>query len=136
MKSWILLFQTPYDTVKYITSELSTPRILGYYKFLEYISSVFIIDYYNFREELNKYQTILVNLDDHTWSIYKEEIKETTFKELLELNKKEEEQEESKSEKFKNFIKKFRKTETLKNPIDGKNYDSRNSDTRIPRVRV
>ena len=135
MKNWILLFQTPYDTVKYITSELNTTRSLSYYKFLDYVSSFFVVDYYNFKLELNKYKTILINMDDHTWRIYEEDKKEATRKELLELNK-EEDTKENKIDKFKNFLRKFKREESLKRIVNIDDYDSRNSDTRVPRVRI
>lgn len=104
MNSWILCFQTPYDTVKYMSNELNSPMILGYYKFVDYIQTLFIHNYGDFMEELNKFQTILIDTETHTWEIYEEKKNtDVSREELLKLNEKDI-KEETKVERFKKSI--------------------------------
>ncbi len=126
MTNWLLLFQTPYDTVKYMTNNLNAPTLLGYYKFVDYIQTLFIHDYTGFIDELNKFKTILINLDDHTWVIHENERKETTFEELLALNKVEEEKEQkSLAEKARDFVQGIYKKSKIKKKDDTRNNNRR-----------
>ena len=110
MKNYLLCYQTPYDSVKYITNELASPTFLSYYKFIDYIQTIFVHNYYEFEKELNKFKNILIDLDNHTWEIYKESEKEKpSRKEMFEYHEKLEKEKEDKSRKKiemkKNFIK-------------------------------
>lgn len=110
----MLLAQSNNDVVKYITNELSSPIFLSYNNFIDYIQTLFVFDYANFVKEVNKFKTILINLDDHRWKVYKEEKREYNEKELFEFNAKLEKEKEDKKvkklDKTKNFIKNKKNT--------------------------
>lgn len=125
----LVCFQTPYDTVKYITNNLSSPTFLSYYKFIDYIQTIFLYDYVGFKEQLNKFKTIMINLDEHSWEICSEQISDVSFKELLKLNEKKDEEEKSFIERAKEFTKKFNK-KSIKKIVDVDKYDTRNSNRR------
>ena len=122
MKSYLLCFQTPHDSVKYITHELASPIFLSYNSFIDYIQTIFVFDYENFVKELNKFKTILIDLDTHRWEIYKEERKKYNEKEIFEFNAKLEKEEEDKKVKKLNKTKNF--IENKKNMI-AKEYNFR-----------
>lgn len=104
--NWLICFQTPYNSVKYQTSDINFATTLVYPKFLKYINSIFILDYNNFVDELNKFKTIFIDLDLHKWEIYKEKQKDTGFDELWELNR-EKEKLVTKNDRVKNIINNF-----------------------------
>jgi hypothetical protein len=114
MNNWLLAYQTPNDSVKYITHELSSPIFLSYNQFIEYIQTLFVFDYENFIKQLNRFKTILIDLDTHKWEIYKEKRRDYNEKELFEFNAKLEKEEEDKkikkSERNKKFIKNKKET--------------------------
>lgn len=83
--SWLLCCQSP-NNVRYITSELSYPVFLNYYKFLDYIHSFNIQDFENFKNYLDRFHTILVDLQTGEWKLYEEKRKEATFEELWKMN--------------------------------------------------
>ena len=103
-----MAFQTPYDSIKYITNELASPTFLSYNKFIDYIQTLFVYNYYGFIEELNKFKTILIDLDEHTWELYVEEKKELpSRKEMFEYNGKIEKEKEDKRKKKLDFKREF-----------------------------
>jgi len=120
MKNWILCFQTPYNNIKYITNNLDIPTTSEFYKFLDYIQTIFLYDYNNFIEELNKFKTILIDIDEHKWKLYIEEKKEYTFDELLKFNDKENLEIKIKQEKAREFVKKFNDKKIIKDIMDDK----------------
>lgn len=83
---WILFFQTPYDTIKFITNEDSSYQILSYKKFKTFISSFKILDIGNFYDALDKFQTVLFDCTAGTWTIQTQELSNPTFEQLLKLN--------------------------------------------------
>jgi len=93
-QNWLLCFQTPYDSIKYVTNEMSYPNYLPYYKFLDYIiNTIHIHNFEGFQNQLDKFFTILINIDTHEWEVYNEERKEAGFYELFDLNEKRKEEE-------------------------------------------
>lgn len=120
MQNWMLCFQTPYNSVKYITNELNSPAYLSYYKFLDYIStSIHILEYGKFRDQLDKFQTILINIDTHEWSIETVEKKKYSFDELFDYNEQKIEEEKNQKAAFDNiqkgkgFIEKITKNKNI-----------------------
>ena len=119
IQNFLICFQTPYDSVRYITNQLSSVRSLQYYKFLAFISDIFVSDFTGFKNHLDKFDTILVDLDTHTWEIQNTEKKKVEFKELFEFNEKREEEEKENKSKYedlnrkKAFIKKISHTPNI-----------------------
>lgn len=86
--TWMLCYQTPYDNVYYIMSNSDKAILLPFKKFIEFANTLKIKNYKEFKETLDKFQNIIVDLDKLTWKIYvHEQRKDVTFQELLELNK-------------------------------------------------
>jgi len=133
MKNWIIAYQTPYDTVRYMTNNLNTPTFLGYYKFIDYIQTLFIHNYGGFIDEINKFKDILIDCDNHTWKVIEHELKDATFEELLELNKSEEEKDnKTLSEKARDFSKKLLKSKkSSKKVVDINRHNVRKDLTNI-----
>jgi hypothetical protein len=120
---WIMLFQTPYNNIKFITNEDANPQFLEYYKFLKFIAQFPIENGGEFRSNLDKFQTIFLNCSTGIWEIRKPEIKEKSFEDMLKLNPNEQEIKEEKKKhdpflKKKNFLDLFtkaRKKDVMKN---------------------
>jgi hypothetical protein len=111
---WILCKQTLHDSVRFISSEApEDASYLGYYRFIEFISTFSLIDFGSFKEELNKFKVLFINIDDHIWEEYKADIEkqEATFEDLLSLNENKPE-ENTKLDKIKTAIFKHSKIKT------------------------
>ena len=112
MISWILFFQTPRDTVKFITNEDASYQVLGYQKFKDFISQFTVANRGLFNKHLDSFHTVLLDCEKGTWREIKPEIKAGSFKEMLKLNPSEEEAKEKEREKDpvlkkKEFLKRF-----------------------------
>lgn len=84
---WLMCKQTLHDSVCYTTSENEDLMYLSYYSFLDYIHSLVLVDFIDFKNYLDKFEIIYIEIDNHSWKIYKEENqKPATFNELVELN--------------------------------------------------
>lgn len=112
MKSWIIFYQTPYNTVKYITSELDSYRFLEYYKFLEFIGKYKINNYFEFKDFLDKFKIIFLNLETGEWEEKRVPKKDFTFDNLVafnnEIKSQKKEAGESKETRIKNKVTKIR----------------------------
>lgn len=111
---FLLLFQTPFNSIKFISNEDSSPQFLEYYKFLKFVSQFKIEDFAGFKDNIDKFKTIFLDCSNGVWHIEKPEIKERTFEEMLKLNpgKQEIEEEKKKSDPLlskKNFLDAFSK---------------------------
>ena len=85
---WVVFFQTPYNTVKYMTDELATPSVMEYSKFLSFLFDLTVNDRISIREKLDQFKTILLFCETGYWEVRKtEEFNiETSFEELKSLN--------------------------------------------------
>lgn len=86
---WMLFFQTPYDTIKYITDELEDYTSLTYTKFMEHVyANINVKDSLNFRDEVDKFKTIFLDCETGDWSVKKRETNpaDINFKNILKLN--------------------------------------------------
>ena len=103
VNNFLLCFQTPYDSIKYITNDMASPSHLSYHKFMDYIKFTIHVNFFSeFQDELDKFKTILINTDTHDWEIYEEEKDKIGFKNLFDFNEKR--NEEKLKEKNKNKI--------------------------------
>jgi hypothetical protein len=110
--NWVLCKQTLHDSICYSSSDNEDLQYLSYYKFLEYIHNFLIQDFVEFKNQLDKFEVLLIDIDNHSWEIYKEkEEKEATFEELLSLNEIKT-QEKTKIEKIKEKIFKYSQVKT------------------------
>ena len=111
MISWILFFQTPYNMVKFITNEDANYQILNYFKFKDFIFQFQIKNRGDFNKHFDSFHTVLLNCTDGSWEEIKQEIKESSFSEMLKLNPGIQEIEEEKKKdpilKRKEFLRKF-----------------------------
>lgn len=86
---WMIFHQTPYDTVRYRTSETDTNFSLAYRKFLTFLfenyQPVRRADLIN---ELDRFETIVLDKDTGDWKVLLPElnINNYSFKELAENN--------------------------------------------------
>lgn len=98
---WILCFQTATGGIKYYTSDLDNPTYLSFNAFIEYISQFSLHDFKNLLDELDKFKTILIDLDEKSWKIYEIKKEEkTTFEQLYKLNKNKQKDKEKAQDKF------------------------------------
>jgi hypothetical protein len=111
--NWVLCKQTLHDSICYSTADNEDLQYLSYYKFLEYIHNFLIQDFVEFKNQLDKFEVLLIDIDNHSWKIYKEEEeeKEATFEELLSLNENKS-QEKTKIEKIKEKIFRYSQVKT------------------------
>lgn len=128
MVNWVEFFQTPNDTVKFITNEDSNnPQVLSYKKFVLYIGQFKALDRVELNNALDRFQTVFLDCSTGKWEIQKPELKAGTFEQMLKLNPEfkvktpEEEKEEKNREPLqrkKNFLDLFyshRKDQSLSN---------------------
>jgi len=128
---WMLCYQTPYNVVKYITDNLDTTTFLKYEKFMELVSTFRLENKEIFRENINKFKTLYIDIEKSTWQLYEIEKEPATFDDLIDLNKKREEKKQVVSEIDiqKNAIKKFfefHKRKSLYNTNVMDKYDTKN----------
>lgn len=84
---WILFFQTPFDTVKYMTRDMSTYSSMRYFKFLEFVMKSFVVKQSSdLRTELDKFSTIFLNCKTGEWKTIPHKEFKATFEELSKLN--------------------------------------------------
>ncbi len=111
---FISCIQTPFDTVKYITSVSDSSTEIFYDTFLENLLEYPIKNKPLFRLNLNKFNPILLDTETGEWEIIKRDIleeKEHSFDILLSLNTnkyKKEKENFSDYKKGLNFIKNFK----------------------------
>lgn len=98
---WFLCFQTPYDTVRLITSESDVTMSLKYYKFFEFVAQIVpgLQDYVGFRDKIDRFETILVSVEDKMWELYHYEVTPASIKELYKLNPSKQKLEEEEKKK-------------------------------------
>lgn len=111
MIKWLLCYQTPYDRVKYRTSDIEEVSSMKYYDFIGFLRENFkISDFKNFVDQLDKFQTIFLDCQLGTWEIYEEERQDiSTYdrKELLKLNDEEVEKPKDIVGQSKAFVQKY-----------------------------
>jgi hypothetical protein len=83
---YILAYQTPYDTVTYITDDLLTVDYLSYGDFLKFIKPFIKKDFAGFVENLNRFYNVFVNTNEKTWKVYHNKFDVPTMQQLIELN--------------------------------------------------
>ncbi len=88
MKNFIVCFQTPYNLISYTTAELTTPTFMGYKEFVKWLNKKNITGFDFLIEELDRFQTIYVDLDERVWEVLKDKEKdqEYSFEELYKYN--------------------------------------------------
>lgn len=107
---WVLCYQTQNDIICYQTNDSQSSLFMGYKKFLEYIDSFNILDRDKFVNELNKFETIFINIDTKEWKVYEtEREKHPSFETLMFLNS-EKKEEKTIIEKGREWIKKFERS--------------------------
>jgi hypothetical protein len=112
--------------VRYRTNTSNSTIFSNYYKFIDYIQTLFLHNYAGFIEEFNKFRTILIDADNHTWRVYEEEREGADFNELLALNESEKEEKPSIAKRARESVKRFNKKK-IKDIVDKDKYDIRNS---------
>jgi len=119
---YILCVQTPWNSVKYISDELTEYSSHTYNKFLEMIMNLQPYDPNGLREAIDSFQTIYLNVETKQWEIikYLPEKDQFTSKQMYELNPSAEMIEEQKKNesiinRTKNFIDQFSKDKVNKN---------------------
>lgn len=85
---YILAYQTPYDTVTYITDDLLTVDYLSYGDFLKFIKPFIKKDFAGFIENLNRFYNVLVDVNGQTWQVYHKKFDIPTMQKLIKLNEK------------------------------------------------
>jgi hypothetical protein len=85
---WILGYLDINDQIIFITDVSQGNQYLPYNKFISFIFTHIKDNYKEFLDTVNRFQTFLVNIENKTWEIYKQEQKEPTFVELFKLNEK------------------------------------------------
>ena len=95
----ILCYQTPYDSVTYITDDILSPDYLQYSKFLDFVQPFIKEDFAGFVKNLNRFYTLLIDIKKGTWQLYRKKQKEPTFEELIKLKEKEEKRKKLKRNK-------------------------------------
>lgn len=109
---WVMCKQTIHDSVCYTTSENQDLMYLSYYAFLEYVHSLTLIDFIGFKNSLDKFDIIFINIDDHSWRLQKEEDNRGySFEELLDLNS-DKQKDLTKIERIKMKLSQFSKVRT------------------------
>jgi len=84
---WMLCFQTMYDTIKYITDVQEIPVVVSYKDFLTLVSKFNLIEPVKFKDSLDKFRTLYINIPKHTWENYVvRNDGNTSFEELSRLN--------------------------------------------------
>jgi len=119
---WMMLFQTPWDSIKFITNEDTNAQYLPYNKFMDFLNTFKINDIGTFKDSINKFQTLLLDCTTGKWEIQHQQIVEGSFEQMLKLNPGVQEIEEQKKKtdpllKKKNFLDLFskaRKKQVLK----------------------
>ena len=77
-----------FDMVYYIGTGMDQPLLITYKKFIEYANTLDIKNYSAFKEELDTYKTLIINMDTKEWFEYVAERRtDIPFEEMLELNK-------------------------------------------------
>lgn len=107
---YILCYQTPYNSVAYITDELMSVDFLPYSDFLSYSSKYIKQNIEGYVSNLNRFYNILINIENGTWELYKKEFKVPTMEQLVKLNEKKQsknrfwrKKEKTKIDKIKNY---------------------------------
>ena len=103
MQNYLICFQTPYDSVKYITKDISYPTSLPYSKFLDFIANIFVINFEQFKDHIDKFHTILIDLDTHEWEVLEQEKGSATFKQLFDLKEQRDKEKEESKNKYDNI---------------------------------
>lgn len=89
MNKWILFFQNPYNRVVYLTQEMEDKASMKYNSFLDFLyKDHYIKDPGELKNQLDRFKTILLNLDTGEWEVKEVIIDEqdVTFEEMLKLN--------------------------------------------------
>ena len=117
-----MMVQTPWDSVKYISDDLSDYSSHSYDRFMEMIMSLQPIDPNGLRNAIDEFQTVFFNVETHKWHTenYIPEKEQYTDKQMYELNPSPEIIEEQKKNdtilnRTKNFINEFSKDRVNKN---------------------
>jgi hypothetical protein len=82
----ILAYQTPYETVAYITDDLLIVDYLPYSEFIKFIKPFVKKNYEEFIENLNRFYNVLVNTNDGSWEVYHKKFTIPTMQDLVKLN--------------------------------------------------
>jgi hypothetical protein len=109
---WLVCRQLQNDLVRYRTNDMAHNSVMQYKKFINMVHELRIIDYVDFRDELNKFKIIFIDCIKHSWEIHIQEKEDASFEELWELNR--EKEEITKEDTMKNFIQKFSKIQSNK----------------------
>ncbi len=112
----IIFYQTPYNTVEFLTSSNSEEKdMMSYYDFLQFIySEIKVQDINEFVLNLDSFKTILL-YDTGEWELIEEEQHEYSFEEMYEANVNKEEKKSTfdetlnKSKNYLNSLFSFRK---------------------------
>ena len=121
MSKWVMAHQTPWNSVKYITDDLTEYTTKTYTNFLSMILALNPLDPNGLKEALDSFETIFLDCDIHTWRIekYVPEVETFTQKEMHEFNPSEEiieaQKKESILDRTKDFIETLHKFKIEKN---------------------
>lgn len=97
--NWITFYQGKTDQIYFITSKNQERDFMKYYEFLTYINSEYkIIDFFEFKEAIDKFKVIIL-YEDNTWEVIPENTQEASYEELLAINNQDQE-EKSPFEKY------------------------------------
>ena len=93
--NWILFYQTINDNVKYITSDQENPSFMSYKRFSGFLRDFPILKEKEMIDALDSFKTIIFYTNECRWEIVEIEKRlDVTYEELLELNKKDVEEED------------------------------------------
>jgi hypothetical protein len=109
---WLLGYLNPNDYVTFKTDISDNAEFIHYSKFIQFVIPLIKKDTKGFLECINSYYTFFIDVENHTWHLYKKEYRHATFDELITLNEKREER-----KKLEKETKKFGNTHLYKTTI-------------------
>lgn len=106
--NFILCYQTPYETVSFITDELMSQDFLPYTDFLSFAFKFVKEDVEGFVTNLNRFFNILIDTNTGTWQVYHKKFDNNTMEDFIKYSEKKQKKtfwnrKKDKVDKIKNF---------------------------------